>query len=94
MNELHFAWDPTKAEANLRKHGVSFDEGSTLFRNPLAAVLPDPTHSRLEQRLLIIGHSATGRMLLVVFAERPDHIRIISAREASAQERREYEEHS
>ena len=94
MTDLHFKWDPAKADANLRKHGVSFDEASTVFRNPLATVLPDPTHSRQEQRLLIIGHSGAGRPLLVVFAERVDHIRIISAREPSAREHREYEEHS
>lgn len=94
MNDLHFAWDPVKAAGNLRKHGVSFDEASTLFRNPLATVLSDRTHGRLERRLLIIGYSAAGRFLLVVFTERVDHIRIISAREASARERREYEEHS
>jgi hypothetical protein len=60
----------------------------------LAKVLPDPTHSEREQRSLIIGHSAGGRLLLVVFTERADRIRIISARDASARERREYEEHS
>ena len=94
MSDLHFTWDPAKAVANLRKHGVSFDEASTLFRNPLATVLPDPTRSRREERLLIIGHSAAGRLLLVVFTERIDRIRVISARETSARERREYEEHS
>jgi uncharacterized DUF497 family protein len=94
MKALHFTWDPKKATANLRKHGVSFEEASTAFRNPLATVLPDPTHSGQEERLLIIGHSAAGRLLLVVFTERVDRIRIISARETSARERREYEEHS
>ena len=94
MNDVHFAWDPAKAAANLRKHGVSFDEASTVFRNPLAAVLPDPTHSQQGHRLLIMGHSAAGRLLLVVFVERVDQIRIISAREPSAREHREYEEHS
>jgi len=94
MKDLHFTWDPKKATANLRKHGVSFEEASTAFRNPLSTVLPDPTHSGEEERLLIIGHSATGRLLLVVFTERVERIRIISARETSARERREYEEHS
>ena len=94
MNDLHFTWDPAKATANLRKHGTSFDEAATVFRDPLATVLPDPTHSRQEQRLLIIGHSAAGRLLLVAFAERVERIRIISAREPSAREHREYEEHS
>jgi uncharacterized DUF497 family protein len=94
MNDLHFTWDPRKEAANLRKHGVSFDEASTLFRNLLATVLPDPMHSRQEGRFLIIGHSAADRLLLVVFTEQVDRIRIISARETSARERREYEEHS
>lgn len=94
MDDLHFEWDSAKAGANLKKHGVSFEEASTVFQNPLAMVLPDPTHSRGEQRVLIIGHSGTGRLVLVAFTERVDRIRIISAREPSARERREYEEHS
>ena len=94
MGDLQFTWDPGKAAANFRKHGVSFEDASTVFRNPLAKVLPDPTHSEREQRSLILGHSAGGRLLLVVFTERHDRIRIISAREASTRERRGYEEHS
>lgn len=50
MEDLQFTWDPGKAAANLTKHGVSFDDASTVFRNPLAKVLPDPTHSDHEQR--------------------------------------------
>jgi uncharacterized DUF497 family protein len=94
MDELQFTWDPGKAAANLSKHGVSFEDASSVFRNPLAKVLPDPTHSEQEQRSLVIGHSAAGRLLLVVFTEADNRIRIISARDASARERREYEEHS
>jgi uncharacterized DUF497 family protein len=94
MDDVEFTWDPDKAAANLAKHEVSFEDASTLFRNPLAKVLPDPTHSQQEQRSLIIGHSAGGRLLLVVFTESGDRLRIISARDASARERREYEEHS
>jgi uncharacterized DUF497 family protein len=94
MGDLQFTWDPAKAAANFRKHGVSFEDASTVFRSPLAKVLPDPTHSQQEQRSLMLGHSAGGRLLLVVFTERDDRIRIISAREASARERCEYEEHS
>lgn len=94
MGDLEFTWDPAKATANVRKHGVSFEEASTVFRNPLAKVLPDPTRSDDEDRALIIGHSAGGRLLLVVFAESDSRIRIISAREVSGRERREYEEHS
>jgi uncharacterized DUF497 family protein len=94
MGDLQFTWDPAKAAANLRKHGVAFEDASTVFRNPLAKVLPDPTHSEREQRSLILGHSAGGRLLLVVFTETEERIRIISARDVSARERREYEEHS
>ena len=94
MGDLQFTWDPGKASANLRKHGVAFEDASTVFRNPLAKVLPDPTHSEQEQRSLILGHSAGGRLLLVVFTETEERIRIISARDASARERHEYEEHS
>ena len=94
MGDLRFTWDPAKAAANLRKHGVAFEDASTVFRNPLAKVLPDPTHSEQEQRSLIVGHSAGGRLLLVVFTETEERIRIISGGDASARERREYEEHS
>jgi hypothetical protein len=94
MGDLEFAWDPAKAAGNLEKHGVSFEEAATVFRNPLARVLPDPTHSRDDERAIIIGHSEGGRLLLVVFSEAESHIRIISAREVSGRERREYEEHS
>lgn len=94
MDDVEFTWDPAKAATNLSKHGVSFEDASTVFRNPLAKVLPDPTHSEQEQRSLIVGHSAGGRLLLVVFTEMEERIRIISARDASARERREYEEHS
>ena len=83
-----------QAAANVRKHGVAFEDAATVFRNSLAQVLPDPTHSEQEQRSLIVGHSAGGRLLLVVFTETEERIRIISARDASARERREYEEHS
>lgn len=64
MDDVQFTWDPDKAAANLSKHGVSFEDASTVFRNPLAKVLPDTTHSEQEQRLLIIGHSAGERLLL------------------------------
>ena len=94
MDEVQFTWDPAKAAANLSKHGVSFEDAASVFRNPMAKVLPDPTHSEHEVRSLIIGHSAGGRLLLVVFTETADRIRVISARDASARERREYEEHS
>jgi uncharacterized DUF497 family protein len=94
MGELAFEWDRTKATTNLEKHGVSFDEAATVFRNPLAMVLPDPTHAESEERAIMLGHSDRSRLLLVIFTERGDRIRIISARCASRRERSEYEEHS
>jgi uncharacterized DUF497 family protein len=92
MADVQFTWDPAKAATNLRKHGVSFEDASTVFRNSLAQVLPDPTHSEQEQRLLIIGHSAGGRVPDIgvgehLLAER--HRRSASARpqvDASAKE--------
>ncbi len=94
MTELVFGWDPVKAAINLRKHGVSFGEASSVFRNPLAKILRDPTRHESEDRAIMIGHSDRGRTLLVVFTEQAGRLRIISAREASRRERREYEEHS
>jgi uncharacterized DUF497 family protein len=94
MAELAFEWDPKKAEANLKAHGISFDEASTVFRNPLAQVLPDPSHSVGEERVLLVGHDAQGRVLMVVFTERQDRIRIISARVATKRERQGYEKHA
>jgi hypothetical protein len=88
-----FEWDSRKATRNIRSHGVSFDEASTVFDDPLAAIFDDETHSADEVRELIIGHSIAGRLLLVSFAERPgEMIRLISAREATREERQDYEE--
>jgi hypothetical protein len=87
-----FEWDSRKASTNIRKHGVSFDEASTVFDDPLAAIFDDETHSTAEARELIIGHSLTGRLLLVSFAERPgEMLRLISARVATRKEREDYE---
>ena len=79
--------------ANLRKHGVSFDEGSTVFYDPLAAIFDDEEHSEEEVREIIIGHSAIGRLLVVSFTERAtNRVRLISARPATSIERTDYEE--
>ena len=94
MSQIAFSWDPVKADINVRKHGVAFDEATSVFRNPLARVLPDPTSPKGEDRAIIVGHSEQGRLLLVVFTERDGRLRIISARPVSRRERREYEEHS
>lgn len=90
---LHFEWDRTKADGNLHKHGVGFDEASTVFDDPLARIFDDADHSLSEHREIIIGHSAVNQLLLICFTERaPDVIRIISARRATKRERYDYEE--
>ena len=87
-----FEWDPKKAEINLRKHGVTFDEATTVFADPLSILQPDPSHSVVEQRYLVLGTSARRRLLVVAFAERPPRTLLISARRATRNERRTYEE--
>jgi hypothetical protein len=87
-----FEWDPKKAALNLRKHGVSLDEGSTVFGDPLALLMADPDHSVVEERYSLLGMSARRRLLVVAFAERSPRTRLISARRASRRERRRYEE--
>jgi hypothetical protein len=89
-----FEWDRTKAESNRRRHGVTFDEGSTVFGDPLAMLMPDPDHSAEEERHLLLGLSNRRRLLVVAFAERPPRTRLISVRRAARHERRNYEEES
>ena len=91
--DTRFEWDDQKATGNLTKHSVSFDEAATVFDNPLAAIFDDAAHSADEIREVIIGHSAQGRLLVVVFTERAESVvRIISARQANKRERYDYEE--
>ena len=89
---LLFEWDPKKARQNIGAHGVSFDEASTAFRDPLSKTIDDPLHSVGEERFVLIGYSIRGRLLVVVHIERGDRIRIISARLATRKERLNYEE--
>ena len=89
---LTFEWDDRKAKSNARKHGIGFDEASTVFGDRLSLTIRDPAHSQVEERLVTIGTSHRGRLLVVVHTERGDNIRIISARPASKRERRTYEE--
>ncbi len=89
-----FEWDPKKAESNVRKHGVTFDEASTAFGDPLALLMPDPDRSFNEERYLVLGMSNQHNLLVVAFAERPPRTRLISARRAMPAERRRYEEKS
>jgi uncharacterized DUF497 family protein len=89
---LGFEWDEGKAQTNLRKHRVSFDEAISVFSDPLAITIPDPDHSESEDRFVDIGRSDRGVVLIVVYTERGDNIRIISCRKATPEERRFYEE--
>lgn len=87
-----FEWDPSKAAANERKHGVSFDEAARAFADPYGLVVDDPRHSVGEVRVALLGHSEPGRLLAVMFTERGDRMRLISARKATRREHRQYEE--
>lgn len=89
---LEFEWDARKDASNRRKHGVSFEEAATTFADPRSLTVPDPDHSREEDRFVLLGLSYRGRLLVVVHAERGDNLRIISARKATGSERRQYDE--
>ena len=84
--ELYFEWDSRKAAQNRRKHGVSFDEASSVFGDPDEVMISDPDHSEDEERLISIGLSSTKRLLVACYTESQSTIRIISAREAEAEE--------
>jgi uncharacterized protein len=88
---MKFEWYPAKAESNLTKHGVSFDEAATVFNDPLSDIQPDLMHSADEARFIILGSSSVRNLLVVVFTEIGDTTRLISAREATPKERRRYE---
>ncbi len=88
-----FEWDPDKAEANRKKRGVSFGEGITAFGDPLSMNMPDPDHSKGEERFLVLGMSGASRLVVGSYAERPPRTRLISARWATGHERRRYEDH-
>ncbi|MCX6935518.1 MAG: BrnT family toxin [Verrucomicrobia bacterium] len=88
---LSFEWDPTKAIRNIAKHGVSFLEAGTSFADPYSLTIPDPDHSKSEDRFILLGRSANFRLLVVVYTERGYKIRMVSARPASRKERAQYE---
>ena len=88
---MQFEWHADKAAANLAKHGVSFEEASSVFADPLATTVPDPDHSAREERLLTTGMSNQQRVVIVWHTESKDTIRIIGARETTPHERRTYE---
>jgi uncharacterized DUF497 family protein len=87
-----FEWNGQKAQQNLVKHKVSFEEAQTVFDDPMYVIYYDPDHSDDEHRYLIIGESNQAKLLLVSYTERGDVIRIISARRVTARERQTYEQ--
>lgn len=89
---MQYHWDSKKAARNLSKHGVSFQEAITVFEDLLFVVFADPDHSVREERFIIMGESNRKRLLVVAYTERPDGIRIISARMTTPKEREVYEE--
>lgn len=89
---MQFEWDPVKERANLQKHGVAFEEASTVFLDTFSLTGDDPDHSYAEDRFVTFGLSSVGRLLVVAYTERGERIRIISARPATRSERKLYEE--
>lgn len=88
--DLIFEWDEDKARSNEAKHGVSFDEGRTVFNDPFTITIPDPDHSEHEDRWIDIGFSSQGRLVVVWYTERDERIRLIGCRRATPAERRCY----
>jgi len=89
---MEFEWDPEKDQQNQAKHGVSFQEVSTVFGDPFALTIDDPDHSVGENRFLTTGYSDLQRLIIVAHTDRDERIRIINAREVTATERHVYEE--
>jgi uncharacterized DUF497 family protein len=87
-----YEWDPKKAKANIRQHGVSFEEAATVFLDPIALTYPDPDHSDEEPREITIGRSTRHRVLFLSHTRRGERTRLISGRKATKRERKQYEE--
>ena len=92
MTHLRFEWDPAKAAVNFKKHGIGFDEARSVFADEQAKLIADPDHSESEERFILLGLSASLRLLVVCHCHRDknDTIRIISARKATTSESRQY----
>jgi uncharacterized DUF497 family protein len=88
---MKFEWDTEKAESNLKKHGISFDEAVSAFDDLFNIDLFDPKHSEEENRFILVGKSENERILIVSYAESGDKIRIINARKVTSKERKDYE---
>ena len=89
---MEFEWDPSKSEANIKKHGVSFHEASSVFSDPSALTFGDPDHSVGERRFLTFDYSRMNQLLAIVHTERHGKTRIINARRVTRQERKIYED--
>jgi len=87
----NFEWDEKKAKINIDKHGVSFEEATSVFQDESSLTRKDTTHSIDEERFIDIGLSSKGRILVVAYTERGNNIRIISSRKATPTERKAYE---
>lgn len=88
---LSFEWDARKAAENVKKHGVPFEEAATVFADPLGRITADPRHSIDEERFVLLGLSRRARLIAVMYVERGEIIRLISARRATRRERKNYE---
>ena len=88
MPAVDYEWDPQKAAANLKKHGVDFADAVGVFEDPLALTVPDDRHE--EARFVTVGTDFMARLLVVAYTWRGQKLRIISAREALPSERRQY----
>ncbi|RIK31669.1 MAG: hypothetical protein DCC56_05660 [Anaerolineae bacterium] len=91
MENFEFEWDDEKAESNLEKHGVSFEEAATIFNDPYIATIADPDHSMDEERYVSLGVSVVMRLLSVAHVYRNERVRLISARKATKAEKKYYE---
>lgn len=93
MDALHFEWDEAKAKANVKKHGVSFEEAKSVFLDDQAKMIPDPDHSVEEERFVLLGYSSSLKLLVVCHCYRSEErvIRLISARKATRKEAQIYE---
>jgi uncharacterized DUF497 family protein len=91
MEDVEFEGDDEKADSNLKKHGVSFVEGATIFNDPEIATIFDPDHSKDEERYISIGNSIQGNLLVIAHTELDERIRLISCRKATNAERKAYE---
>lgn len=92
MEDEFFEWDDEKAELNLKKHGVTFEEAKSVFYDSLSMTIPDILHSNEENRFIITGYSDEQRQIVVAHTDRDDRIRIISARLATFGEKKKYEQ--